>query len=136
MAVTIKEWAKSQAMSEQAARRKVSTYQRKDEEFASHVTVVGKTRMLDEWAVNFLNERRQGNDIIYIEQTKNARIEKLKQENEQLRRRNTELLEEVNALKDEKIEWLQGSAPNQIEVRQSEKKGFLRRLFNRSKEKR
>nr|CRY97087.1 hypothetical protein [uncultured prokaryote] len=82
---TIKDMASEFKCTYEAVRQQTSRYSK---ELAGHSHLDGKTRYYDDWAVEFLRERRKKNPII-IEQTDT------KQLIEELQQKNTVLLEKV-----------------------------------------
>lgn len=110
--ITMKEYANNKHISYEAVRKQVKRYA--EEELKDHVVVQGRTQFLDDFAVEFLNERRNENPIIIQEQSKDEELELLKEENKQLLIRiaslQDELLkekEEVKILQTEKIHLLE-----------------------------
>ena len=89
---TIKQYAEEQGVSYEAIRRQISTHK---EELNDHIVIKGRTQYLDDWAVEFLNERRKENPVILINQDKADEVEALRQQIETLR---TQLLLAQNAL--------------------------------------
>lgn len=89
---TIKQYAEEQGVSYEAIRKQIGTYR---EDLKEHIIVKGRTQYLDDWAVNFLTERRKENPVILINQDKADEVEALRQQIEALR---TQLLLAQNAL--------------------------------------
>lgn len=89
---TIKQYAEEQGVSYEAIRKQIGTYK---EELKDHIVIKGRTQYLDDWAVEFLNERRKENPVILINQDKADEVEALRQQIETLR---TQLLLSQNAL--------------------------------------
>lgn len=89
---TIKQYAEEQGVSYEAIRKQIGTYR---EDLKEHIIVKGRTQYLDDWAVNFLTERRKENPVILINQDKADEVEALRQQIETLR---TQLLLAQNAL--------------------------------------
>ena len=101
---TIKDMASEFKCTYEAVRQQTSRYSK---ELAGHSHLDGKTRYYDDWAVEFLRERRKKNPII-IEQTDT------KQLIEELQQKNTVLLEKV-AVQADKL------AAQSEELRQNDK---------------
>lgn len=89
---TIKQYAEEQGVSYEAIRKQISTYK---DELKEHIVIKGRTQYLDDWAVNFLTERRKENPVIIVSQEKADEVEALRQQIEALR---TQLLLAQNAL--------------------------------------
>lgn len=89
---TIKQYAEEQGVSYEAIRKQIGTYK---EDLNDHIILKGRTKYLDDWAVNFLTERRKENPVILINQDKADEAEELRQQIETLR---TQLLLAQNAL--------------------------------------
>lgn len=139
MTITIKNYAKDKGISEQAVRRQVSRLQKKNKEFASHIVTSGNARMLDDWAVDYLNQHRRSNEVVYVENTDNEIIKQLKQENEELLKENKEVYKALAAanaqtaelaLKINVLEVNQARLTSTIEA--ESKRGFFSRLFHRA----
>ena len=79
---TIKQYAEEQGVSYEAIRKQIGTYR---EDLKEHIIVKGRTQYLDDWAVNFLTERRKENSVILINQDKADEAEALRQQIETLR---------------------------------------------------
>lgn len=110
--ITIKDYAKDKGISYEAVRKQVKRYA--TDELKDHIVVQGRTQFLDEYAVDFLNQKRNESPIIIQEQSKDEELERLKEENKQLLIRiaslQDELLkekEEVKILQTEKIHLLE-----------------------------
>ena len=89
---TIKQYAEEQGVSYEAIRKKISTYK---DELKEHIVIKGRTQYLDDWAVNFLTERRKENPVIIVSQEKADEVEAMRKQIETLR---TQLLLSQNAL--------------------------------------
>ena len=80
--ITIKDYAKDKGISYEAVRKQVKRYA--TDELKDHIVVQGRTQLLDEYAVDFLNQKRNESPIIIQEQSKDEELERLKEENKQL----------------------------------------------------
>lgn len=89
---TIKQYAEEQGVSYEAIRKQISTYK---DELKEHIVIKGRTQYLDDWAVNFLTERRKENPVIIVSQEKADEVEAMRKQIETLR---TQLLLSQNAL--------------------------------------
>lgn len=80
--LTIKEYAKKKNVSYEAVRKQIQKY--KDNELKEHIIKKNKTQYLDEYAVDFLDNRRRESPIMLIQMDKDEEIERLKAEKEAL----------------------------------------------------
>lgn len=103
--ISIADYAKGQNVTYEAVRKQVVRY---SAELKDHVIRKGRKQFLDEWAVNFLTERRRENPVILVSQDKTEEIE--------------QLTDQVEALKNEllkaqqQIIELQGASQKLIET--------------------
>lgn len=88
--LTIKEYAKLKHVSYEAVRKQLQKY--KDGELKDHIIRQNKTQLLDEYAVDFLDNRRRESPVILYQESKDEEIEALREERQRL-------LEELNAAK-------------------------------------
>lgn len=116
---SLKEYAKAHSVSYEAIRKQVVRF---SAELEGHIKKVDRTQFLDDYAVEFLNEKRASNPVIILESSKDERIQELESANQRLLIKVTELQEQLLAEKDsvkqlqqEKIQLLEaasGSAPD------------------------
>jgi len=132
--VTIKEYAKSKNVSYEAVRKQIQKY--KDKELKEHVIRKNKTQYLDDYAVEFLDNRRRESPIMVVKMNKDEEIERLEMENKALLLKVAELQEallrekdEVKQLQLEKIELLE-----QKKEEEPPKKSWWK-LWNREQQK-
>ena len=97
--ITLKEYAEKKSISYEAVRKQVSRYR---EELGDHIKKEGRTQYLDDWAEEFLDDRRASNVVVMYEHAKDERIEELEQQNQNLRLKVMELQEKIIA-RDEKL---------------------------------
>lgn len=109
--ITIKEYAKIKSVSYEAVRKQIKRY---TTELDGHIVKINRTQYLDDYAVEFLDEKRNSNPIIIMESSKDEEIEQLKREKEALLIKVASLQEELLKEKDqvktlqlEKIELLE-----------------------------
>ena len=137
--ITIKDYAKSRNITYEAVRKQVVRYAT---ELDGHTTKENRTTYLDDYAVEFLDNKRNSNPIVILETSKDEEIERLQNENKALLLKITSLQEELNHEKDfskglllEKTEWLQEKTEllleqkNQVAVEPEPKKKWWK-LFN------
>ena len=82
--ISFKEYAVEHRISYEAVRKQVSRYER---ELSGHIEKKGRKQYLDDYAVKFLDERRNSNVVAVLsDDIKNeaARNEELQEENKQL----------------------------------------------------
>lgn len=82
--ISLKDYAKMKNITYEAVRKSVVRYR---EELEGHIIVEGKTQYLDEYAVAFLDEKRQKNPVVIIQESKDERIAALEAENAELLRK-------------------------------------------------
>lgn len=111
--MTIKQYAESQNVSYEAVRKQIIRYA---EDLGEHIVRKNRTQYLDDWAVDFLTERRKENPVIIVNQDKTEEIESLRSQVETLR---VQLLNAQNELLKEKdrVISLQDEARKTIEDR-------------------
>ena len=97
--ITLKEYAEKKSISYEAVRKQVSRYR---EELGDHIKKEGRTQYLDDWAEEYLDDRRASNVVVMYERTKDERIEELEQQNQSLRLKVMELQEKI-IYRDEKL---------------------------------
>ena len=78
---SIKEFARIENISYEAVRQQIKRY---ENELQGHLFKEGRTRYLDDWAMDFLREKKKKNPIIIQQYDHAAEIEQLKLEKEQL----------------------------------------------------
>lgn len=85
--LSLRQIAERQNVSYEAIRKQVVRY---EEELKGHISVKNRTQYLDDWAVEFLQNRRRESPIIIVGQEKEEEMKNLKDQVETLR---TQLLE-------------------------------------------
>ena len=111
--MTLKQYAESKGISYEAVRKQVNRYQ---EQLNGHIIVKNRTQYIDEWAVNFLSERRRESPIVLVTEDQKERISQLTEQIESLK---AQLMTAQNELIKEKdrIISLQGELREGIEER-------------------
>lgn len=124
--ISIKDYAKEHKISYEAVRKQIKRYQK---ELEGHISKINRTKFLDDFAVEFLNDKRKNNPIVIIEANKDEEIQRLKDENKALLLKVADLQEQllkekdnVKLLQEEKIQLLENSVKN-------EKKSFFSKFF-------
>lgn len=102
--ITLKEYAKLHNISYEAVRKSVNRYK---DELKGHIIKINKTQYLDDFAINFLDQKRKTNPIIIYELDKDEKIRNLEEENKKLHMLLEKKLMEIDELKNEKIEYLE-----------------------------
>lgn len=97
--MSIKSYAKARNISYEAARQQVVRYA---EELDGHITRQNRTQYLDDYAVELLDEHRQQNPVVVINQDRDEELKKLRDENKTLMQR-------VMLLQDELLEAQRGA---------------------------
>lgn len=97
---TLKDYARDQNVSYEAIRKQIKRYSK---ELSGHIIRDGRQQMLDEVAVEFLNDKRQKNPVVVVQQDKDALIEQLQSETKELLLEVTKLQKEIIHSKEEKL---------------------------------
>lgn len=98
--ISMRDYAKEKHISYEAVRKQVVRYQK---ELEGHIFKQGRTQYLDEYAVEFLSEKRATNPIIIYEANKDEEIERLKNENDSYLKKIAILQEQLLQQKDQMI---------------------------------
>ena len=99
--ISAKDYAAKKNVSYEAVRKQLTRYK---EELQNHITVRNRPRYLDDYAVNFLDQKRAASPIIIVQTTKDEEIDRLKAENAELNRKITAQAEAIAALAQWKAE--------------------------------
>ena len=81
--ITVKQYAEERGITIQAVHQSM-TSKRKKEKLAGHIQVIEGVKWLDEEAVNILDEYRNKNAVVVIQQNKDEEIHRLTEENKAL----------------------------------------------------
>ena len=79
--ISLKDYAKENHITYEAVRQQVIRYKK---DLGEHIIQDGRQQFLDEEAVAFLDSKRQKNPVVIVQQDKNATIEALREEKENL----------------------------------------------------
>lgn len=101
--VSIAEYAKQKQISYQAVNQQIKRYQK---ELKGHIQKQGKTRFLDDEAVEFLNQKRKENPVTVVHEGRTERITELEDQVKLLTAKVVELQDRLIQSKDT-IEQLQ-----------------------------
>lgn len=111
MNIALRDYASSKGISYEAVRKQVNRYKM---ELDGHIFKIGRTQHLDEFAVQFLDEKRQANPVIVYDSNKDEELRRLTDENKALLLRINELQDRLLAsndtiqlLQQEKIQLLE-----------------------------
>lgn len=80
--VTIRDFANSQGISYEAVRKQLKKYA---DELNEHISVKGRTKYLDTYAVDFLSKKRRESPVILLQQDAISERERLKEEADRLK---------------------------------------------------
>lgn len=81
MPLTMRDYAQQCGVSYEAIRRQVARYKK---DLAKHIKKQGRSQVLDDWAIEFLDERRQGNPIVMAQVDLQEQLRQLQDENKAL----------------------------------------------------
>lgn len=98
--VTLKQYADSQGISYEAVRKQVTRY---SEELSDHIIKLSRKRYLDQYAVEFLTERRRESPIILVNMNQSEENEQLKEQIETLKAQLKKAQNELLKRKDEQL---------------------------------
>ena len=79
--IKIKDYAKSRGVSYEAVRKQLKRY---ESELQDHIEKHDRTQFLDDFAVEFLDNKRNSNPVIVMETAKDEELERLRNENKTL----------------------------------------------------
>lgn len=137
---SVKEYAKSHRISYEAVRKQVARY---ENELSGHIIKKNRTRYLDDFAVAFLDERRNSSPIINLsEEVKEESVknEELQAENKQLLYKIAQLQEQLLEAEKEKVKGIEASAKlplleEKVAQLEAENATFVRTIFGLYKKK-
>lgn len=75
--ITMRDYAKQKGITYEAVRRQVNRY---NTELTGHISIRNRTQYLDDWAVEFLSERRRQSPIVIVNEDRQEEVENLKQQ--------------------------------------------------------
>lgn len=114
--LTIKEYAKQKHVTYEAVRKQIQKY--KNDELKDHIIRKNKTQYLDEYAIDFLDNRRRESPVMLYQMNQDEEIERLKDERDKLLLKVAQLQDEllrekdnVKVLQAEKIALLEEKKP-------------------------
>lgn len=95
---SIKQFAEEQNVSYEAIRRQIVKY---SDELKDHIVRKNRTQYLDEWAINFLKEKRKESPIVLMNMDQNEEIEALKAQVDLLKSKLLVAQDQIISLQDE-----------------------------------
>lgn len=96
--ISMKDYAKSKNVSYEAIRKQVARYKN---ELEGHIFKQDRTNFLDEYAIEFLDQKRASNPVIIYEVAKDEEIDRLKKENDSYLKKIAFLQEQLLQQKDQ-----------------------------------
>ena len=102
--LSIKDFAEDQHVSYEAIRKQVSKY---SDELQGHIVKKNRTQYLDEWAVEFLTERRRESPVVVMNMEQSEQIEELKAQVEILKTKLLQSQEQIIGLQQEVTKGLE-----------------------------
>lgn len=100
-ATSIKDYAKSRKITYEAARQQVKRYEK---ELQGHIHRQNRTQYLDDYAVDLLDDHRQQNPVVVVNQDRDAELEQLRSENKTLLQQVAMLQDKLLAAQESAIE--------------------------------
>lgn len=79
--MSIKDYARARKITYEAARQQVKRYEK---ELQGHIHKQNRTQYLDDYAVELLDDHRQQNPVVVVNQDRDAELEQLRSENKTL----------------------------------------------------
>ena len=95
---SIKQFAEEQNVSYEAIRKQIVRY---GDELKDHIVRRNRTQYLDEWAINFLKEKRKESPIVLMNMDQNEEIEALKAQVDLLKSKLLVAQDQIISLQDE-----------------------------------
>lgn len=113
MGITIKEYARSRGISHEAVRRQLVRY---SEELEGHISIQGRSKYLDDKAVEFLDKHRLPKTIVIDPTDEEAKqeIDNLKSQLDMMKDRITDLQNTIISLQGERMSLIEDRIRNQV----------------------
>lgn len=80
--LTIKEYAAKKHVSYEAVRKQIQKY--KNNELKDHIVRKNKTQFLDDYAIDFLDNRRRESPVMLYQENRDEELERLREDNQRL----------------------------------------------------
>lgn len=99
--MSIKDYARARKITYEAARQQVKRYEK---ELQGHIHRQNRTQYLDDYAVGLLDDHRQQNPVVIVNQDRDAELEQLRSENKTLLQQVAMLQDKLLAAQESAIE--------------------------------
>ena len=99
--LTIREYAKQKHVTYEAVRKQIQKY--KDDELKDHIIQKNKTQYLDEYAIDFLDNRRRESPVMLYQMNQDEEIQRLTEENKNLLLKLTEVQDALIKAKEQSL---------------------------------
>jgi len=99
--LTIREYAKQKHITYEAVRKQIRKY--KDDELKDHIIRKNKTQYLDEYAIDFLDNRRRESPVMMYQMNQDEEIQRLTEENKMLLLKLTEVQDALIKAKEQTL---------------------------------
>lgn len=99
--MSIKDYARARKITYEAARQQVKRYEK---ELQGHIHKQNRTQYLDDYAVELLDDHRQQNPVVIVNQDRDAELEQLRSENKTLLQQVAMLQDKLLAAQESAIE--------------------------------
>lgn len=138
--ISFKEYADSHRITYESVRKQVKRYK---QELAGHITVQNRKQYLDDYAVEFLNKRRNKNTVTILNaeaEAESVKNEELQAENKQLLYKIAQLQEQLLEAEKEKVKGIEAFAKlplleEKVAQLEAENATFVRTIFGLYKKK-
>ena len=117
--MTIKEYAKTHGISYEAVRKQLTRY---CDELRGHITTNGQTKYLDDYAIEFLDQRRRSNPVVVLRQGEREETDLLREQIEALRNELMTTQKRVIELQSENQLMLEAKVKYELLVESNEEK--------------
>lgn len=138
--ISFKEYADSHRITYESVRKQVKRYK---QDLTGHITVQNRKQYLDDYAVEFLNKRRNKNTVTILNaeaEAESVKNEELQAENKQLLYKIAQLQEQLLEAEKEKVKGIEASAKlplleEKVAQLEAENATFVRTIFGLYKKK-
>jgi hypothetical protein len=138
--ISFKEYADSHRITYESVRKQVKRYK---QELTGHITVQNRKQYLDDYAVEFLNKRRNKNTVTILNaeaEAESVKNEELQAENKQLLYKIAQLQEQLLEAEKEKVKGIEAFAKlplleEKVAQLEAENATFVRTIFGLYKKK-
>lgn len=130
--ITLRDYAKQKGITYEAVRRQVNRY---NPELTGHISIRNRTQYLDDWAVEFLSERRRQSPIVIVNEDRQEEIEQLKQQVAELQEKLSKATEQAMASEKASVAMERKLIDVQYENIELQKKALLIEIIETQKNK-